>query len=167
MMRDAFMFTSKLLVYYYENYQWVRWNFKISHYQKNRTTTRCNESVPPYYLDPILRNKFVFVPPFKLEEQLLTIAQNNLSKCNSSLLINWEATPDGETKFIIPGGLFQPIFSPRYKRSSLHYMGIGELVFQWEEWAFGLPQWYVITIRHGPVRKLKKNIHYILDDTHF
>jgi len=25
----------------------------------------------------------------------------------------------------------------------------------------------VITIRHGPVRKLKKNIYYILDDIHF
>ena len=46
-------------------------------------------------------------------------------------------------------------------------MGIGALIFQWEEWVYDLPQWYVITIRHGPVRKLKKNIHYILDDIHF
>jgi len=56
------------------------------------------------------------MPPFKLEEQLLTIAQNNLSECNSSQWINWETTPDGETEFTIPGRLFQPIFSPRYKR---------------------------------------------------
>jgi len=110
-----------------------------------------------------LRNKFVF----KLEERLLTIAQNDLSECNSSQWLNWETTPDGETEFTIPGGLFQPIFSPRYKRSSLHYLGIGALIFQWEEWVNDLPQWYVITIRHGPVRKLKKNIHYILDDIHF
>ena len=129
-MSDAFMFTSKLLACYYENYQWVRWNFKISHYNKHKTTTRSNESVPPCYLNPTLRNKFVFIPPFKLEEQLLTIAQNNLSECNSSQWINWETTRDGETKLTIQGGLFQPLFSPRYKRSSLHYLGIGPLIFQ-------------------------------------
>jgi len=47
------------------------------------------------------------------------------------------------------------------------FLGIEALIFQWEEWAYDLPQWYVITIKHGPVRKLKKNIHYIIDDTHF
>jgi len=46
-------------------------------------------------------------------------------------------------------------------------LGIGALTFQWEEWIHDLPQWYVITIRHGPVRKLKKSIYYILDDIHF
>jgi len=68
-MWDAFMFTSKLLTYYYENYQWIRWNFKISHYNKQKTTTKSYESVPPCYLNPTLRNKLVFIPPFKLEEQ--------------------------------------------------------------------------------------------------
>ena len=86
---------------------------------------------------------------------------------NSFNWINWETTPDGETKFTIPGGLFRPVLSSRHKRSSLHYLGIGTLIFQWEERIHDLPQWYVITIKHGPLRKLKRNIHYILDDIHF
>ena len=68
-MRHAFMFTSKLLAYYYENYQWVRWNFNIPHYNENKNITRNNESILPCYLNPILRNKFVFISPFKLEER--------------------------------------------------------------------------------------------------
>jgi len=79
-MRDAFMFTSKLLAYYYETYHWVRWNFNISHYNKHKITKKNNESIQPCYLNPTLRNKFVFISPFKLEEQLAVIAQNNLSE---------------------------------------------------------------------------------------
>jgi len=30
-MRDAFLFTSNLLAYCYERYQWVSWNFNVSH----------------------------------------------------------------------------------------------------------------------------------------
>jgi len=46
-------------------------------------------------------------------------------------------------------------------------MGIGTLLFQWREWVLDLPQWYVITLRHGPVRQLKKDTHYVLDNIHF
>jgi len=45
-------------------------------------------------------------------------------------------------------------------------MGIGALIFQWREWVFDLPQWCVITIKHGPIRQLKKYMQYILDDVH-
>jgi len=129
-MKDAFMFTSKLLAYYYENYQCVRWNFNISHYNKHKNITRSNESILSCYFNPTLRNKFVFIPPFKPEEQVLMIARNNLSECNLSRWINWEITPDGETKFTTLGRLLRPILSPRHKRSSLYYLGIGSLIFQ-------------------------------------
>ena len=90
-----------------------------------------------------------------------------MSKCNSSKWINWETIPEGETKFTIPGGLFRPVLSSRHKRSSLHYLGIGTLIFQWEEQVHDLPQWYVFTMKHGPLRKLNRKIHYILDDIPF
>jgi len=98
----------------------------------------------------------MFIPPFKLEKQVLMIARNNLLECNSSQWINWETTPDGETKFTIRGGLFRPVLSPRHKRSSLHYLGIGTLIFQWEERVHDLPQWYVITNKTWSIKKIKE-----------
>jgi len=77
-----------LLAYYYEDYQWVRLNFNISHYNKHKNITRNNESTLPSYLNPTLRNKFVFIPPFKLEDQVLMIARNDLSERNSYQWIN-------------------------------------------------------------------------------
>ena len=118
-------------------------------------------------MNPELRNKFIYIPPFKLERQLLQLIRYNISECNYAQFVHWETNPNGETIFMIPGGSFQPILPYRHKRSNFHHMGIGTLIFQWREGILNLPQWYVITIRHGPLRQLKKDIHYILDDIHF
>jgi len=171
-MGDAFLFTSHLLAYYYERSQWVSWNFNISHYKnftyKNLTHTPPNTNpVPPCSLNLKLHNKFVYIPPFKLERQLLQLIRDNISEYNYTQFIRWETKPNGETIFMIPGGSFQPILPYRHKRSNFHYMGIGTLTLQWREWVRILPQWYVITIRHGPLGQLKKDIHCILDDIHF
>jgi len=112
-------------------------------------------------------NKFVFIPPFKLERQLLQISRDDISECNYTQFIRWETKPNGETTFMISGGHFRPIITHRSKISNVHYMGTGALILQSEEWALNLPQWYVITIIPGPVRQLKKDLHYILDDIHF
>ena len=63
-MRDAFLFTSNLLAYYYERYQWVSWNFNVSHYKnftyKNLThISQYTNPVPPCYLNSIT-NLFIF-----------------------------------------------------------------------------------------------------------
>jgi len=102
-----------------------------------------------------------------MERLLLRLIKDNISECNYTQFVRLETKPNGETTFMIPGGSFTPVLYHRNKRSNLHYMGIGTLLFQWREWVLDLPQWYVITIRHGPVRQLKKDIHYILDDIHF
>jgi len=102
-----------------------------------------------------------------MERLLLRLIRDNISECNYTQFVRWETRPNGETTFMIPGGSFRPILHHRNKRSNFHYMGIGTLIFQWREWFLDLPQWYVIATRHGPVRQLKKDIHYILDDVHF
>jgi len=137
-MRDAFLFTSHLLAYYYECYQWVSWNFNVSHYKnftyKNLTHTSPNTNpVPPCYLNPEIHDKFVYIPPFKLERLLLRLIRDKISECNYSQFGRWETKPNGEIIFMIPGGSFQPILPYRHKRSNFHYVGIGTLIFQWRE----------------------------------
>jgi len=99
-MGDAFLFTSHLLAYYYERSQWVSWNFNISHYKnftyKNLTHTPPNTNpVPPCYLNLKLHNKFVYIPPFKLERQLLQLIRDNISEYNYTQFIRWETKPNG------------------------------------------------------------------------
>ena len=138
-MRDAFLFTSNLLAYYYERYHWVSWNFNVSHYKnftyKNLThTSQYTNPVPPCYLNPELHNKFVYIPPFKLERQLLRLIRNNISECNYTQFVRWETKPNGETTFMIPGRSFRSILYYRYKRSNFHYLGIEALIFHWRKW---------------------------------
>jgi len=84
-MRDAFLFTSNLLAYYYECYQWVSWNFKVSHYKnfiyKNLThISQYINPVPQRYLNPELHDKFVDIPPFKMERTLFRSIRDNISE---------------------------------------------------------------------------------------
>ena len=137
-MRDAFLFTSNLLGYYYERYQWVSWNFNVSHYKnftyKNLThISQYTNPVPPCYLNPELHNQFVYIPPFKIERLVLRLIRANISECNYTQFVRWETKPNGETTFMIPGGSLRPMLYHRNKISNFHYMGIGTLLFQWQE----------------------------------
>jgi len=90
------------------------WNFNVSHknstYKNLAHISQYTNPVPPCYLNLELHNKFVYIPPFKLERQLLRLIRDNISECNYTQFVRWETGPNGETTFMIPGGSFDQYY---------------------------------------------------------